>query len=477
MSNFKINDKAENTNPDSQSFVLVEKTGQPGVYEKVKIQNLPSSGGGSGDMQASTYDPQSIADDSFDRTNHTGEQAISTVTNLQTELDAKELKSSQVSFNSDIVFSDNQHVEHNQTSAITYTLNATQPTEGEHYRTDVINADASGITLPVGIDVRGDAITASKTNILNFRYLAYKSGTAAEKTTVINEVRDLPVGAIPPSISSFNLDSTNDFTDVTFSEGVYNSGGGALTASNFAIISFTQNGDDVTAITLGTVTNTSGGALVGGETVVRVNHARTNAPSTGLATFAIQCSNFEDSDSNVVTSDSTATITLNDLSGSSFTDLAFLSVQDATASTNNLTSAASLGSAWSAQGVIDGSFKQGQLSQMQGTITGDVQALFISSTQGFDSINNFTLGIFISGADQKYYYRNNNTSNTDSLITHQTGDKIGVKIDSGSLTYYYERANVVTDIATITVTDQEWFGIFALNEVSESINNCEGINV
>ena len=50
----------------------------------------PSSGAGSGDMTKSVYDPQNINSDAFDRSNHTGLQAISTITNLQTELDGKE---------------------------------------------------------------------------------------------------------------------------------------------------------------------------------------------------------------------------------------------------------------------------------------------------------------------------------------------------------------------------------------------------
>jgi len=51
--------------------------------------NTGLSGAGSGDMVAVTYDPQSIAADAFSRTNHTGAQAISTVTGLQAALDAK----------------------------------------------------------------------------------------------------------------------------------------------------------------------------------------------------------------------------------------------------------------------------------------------------------------------------------------------------------------------------------------------------
>ena len=45
--------------------------------------------GGGWDMYKATYDPQNIADDAFDRANHTWTQAISTITNLQTELDSK----------------------------------------------------------------------------------------------------------------------------------------------------------------------------------------------------------------------------------------------------------------------------------------------------------------------------------------------------------------------------------------------------
>lgn len=43
----------------------------------------------SGDMFASTYDPNSIQDDTFDRANHVGTQDISTVNNLQNSLDLK----------------------------------------------------------------------------------------------------------------------------------------------------------------------------------------------------------------------------------------------------------------------------------------------------------------------------------------------------------------------------------------------------
>lgn len=48
-----------------------------------------ASGPGSGDMLEAVYDPQGIGLDAFARANHTGQQAITTVTGLQSALDGK----------------------------------------------------------------------------------------------------------------------------------------------------------------------------------------------------------------------------------------------------------------------------------------------------------------------------------------------------------------------------------------------------
>ncbi len=48
-----------------------------------------STPSGSGDMLVSMYDPQEIEGDAFARTNHTGEQAVDTITGLQAALDDK----------------------------------------------------------------------------------------------------------------------------------------------------------------------------------------------------------------------------------------------------------------------------------------------------------------------------------------------------------------------------------------------------
>lgn len=56
------------------------------VYDKIESLVL---GGGSGDMLEATYDPQGIGGDAFARANHTGTQAIATVSGLQAALDGK----------------------------------------------------------------------------------------------------------------------------------------------------------------------------------------------------------------------------------------------------------------------------------------------------------------------------------------------------------------------------------------------------
>lgn len=79
---------------DDSSGVEVEMVGQgpkgdPGSNGAAGPQG-PQGPAGEGDMNASTYDPQEIADDAFARANHTGTQGISTITGLQTALDGKE---------------------------------------------------------------------------------------------------------------------------------------------------------------------------------------------------------------------------------------------------------------------------------------------------------------------------------------------------------------------------------------------------
>ena len=70
---------------------------------KVLIGTPPNGGSSGGDMTKAVYDPQDINADAFDRSNHTGEQAISTVTGLEGELDDK-LKQGSNSLSEDLSF-------------------------------------------------------------------------------------------------------------------------------------------------------------------------------------------------------------------------------------------------------------------------------------------------------------------------------------------------------------------------------------
>jgi hypothetical protein len=84
------------------------------------------------------------------------------------------------------------------------------------------------------------------------------------------------------------LASDNSYVDVTFSEAVYNTGGGsgALETSDFSL-TFTQNGGNAISAGILSVTNTVGGALTGGESVIRVNLSITGT-SSGVETVEIK---------------------------------------------------------------------------------------------------------------------------------------------------------------------------------------------
>lgn len=66
---------------------LPDQTGNSGKYLTTNGTD-PSwaTVSGSGDMEASVYDPQGIEDDAFDRANHTGSQTASTISDFDTEV-------------------------------------------------------------------------------------------------------------------------------------------------------------------------------------------------------------------------------------------------------------------------------------------------------------------------------------------------------------------------------------------------------
>lgn len=68
---------------------VLKKIGN-GIDNWLTLPYDSSGGGGTGDMTKAVYDPTNIEANAFDRSNHTGEQPISSITDLQTELDSKD---------------------------------------------------------------------------------------------------------------------------------------------------------------------------------------------------------------------------------------------------------------------------------------------------------------------------------------------------------------------------------------------------
>jgi len=105
---------------------------------------------------------------------------------------------------------------------------------------------------------------------------------AAETTGALNLNDELP-----PVIEGGTVPADNAYVDVTMSEAVYanNDGTGALQAADFTL-TFDQNGGNATNVTINSLTNNADGALVGGETVIRVVLDVTGVPD-GLETVTI----------------------------------------------------------------------------------------------------------------------------------------------------------------------------------------------
>jgi hypothetical protein len=141
---------------------------------------------------------------------------------------------------------------------------------------------------------------------------------ALPATTIATGSAIVVNGAVSVQITGSTLASDNSYVDVTFSEGVFstNGGAGALTITDFTR-AFNQNGGTATDVTISNLTDTGGGALAGGESTIRVHLSVTGIPS-GAESIEIQ-----PADSNsiyntvgvaVAASESTGTFTLFDQS-------------------------------------------------------------------------------------------------------------------------------------------------------------------
>nr|WP_321409342.1 hypothetical protein [uncultured Carboxylicivirga sp.] len=88
-------------------------------------------------------------------------------------------------------------------------------------------------------------------------------------------------------ITGFSSSGLNTYVDITFSEGVYGANDGITPVALADLSIFAFNPDGATAISISNITNTSGGALVGGETIIRCILSITGTPS-GTESFEIR---------------------------------------------------------------------------------------------------------------------------------------------------------------------------------------------
>lgn len=109
-----------------------------------------------------------------------------------------------------------------------------------------------------------------------FSYATVDGPLFGAKTTQENVLRpglpDYTADTVRPSITGAVVGAGTLFIDVTFSEGIYKSTNpaGPVTASDF-VLTFIDGAGTLTNVVLsGTATQVGGGALVGGETVIRL---------------------------------------------------------------------------------------------------------------------------------------------------------------------------------------------------------------
>lgn len=111
------------------------------------------AGAGTGDMLAATYDPQAVGGDAFNRANHTGSQAIGSITGLQTALDGKAASTNVANW--DTAFSWGNHALVGYLTTVTWGDIGGKPTFGTASPLNVAAAgDAGANEVVVGDDSR-----------------------------------------------------------------------------------------------------------------------------------------------------------------------------------------------------------------------------------------------------------------------------------------------------------------------------------
>ena len=167
------------------------------------------AGAGSGDMLASVYDPNGVDADAFARANHTGTQAISTVSGLQTALDGK------VDENSTITGATKTKITYDAKGLVTSGADATtadiSDSTNKRYVTDAqltVIGNTSGTNTGDQTSVTGNAGTATKLatarNINGVPFdgtadIAIATGASVPPTAVKTSAYSAAVGDLIPA--------------------------------------------------------------------------------------------------------------------------------------------------------------------------------------------------------------------------------------------------------------------------------------
>lgn len=108
-----------------------------------------------------------------------------------------------------------------------------------------------------------------------------RNGIVETRLNIIN------LGVLSFSITGFSGEGLNTYVDLNLSQGGYGAADGTtpLASSDFIITNFTSGG--ATAISISSITKTSGSTLTGGEKTIRINLNVTGSPS-GLESFQIK---------------------------------------------------------------------------------------------------------------------------------------------------------------------------------------------
>ena len=141
----------------------------------------------------------------------------------------------------------------------------------------VLAGENTNVLDAIGISLTGGPIVDIANNVCPILLPA----------TTISPLNTLVVDSIAPTITSSALSASNLFVDVTFTEGMYTNvlGTGSVAVGDFSVV-FAQNGGTATNASVLSVTNTTGGALVGGEATIRLNLTIVGLPS-GVETITI----------------------------------------------------------------------------------------------------------------------------------------------------------------------------------------------